>query len=55
MPIGVGVIGAGIVGGGAIHTLLTHSDVITTRSGVDLALVHVADLDTARLAEFNIG
>ena len=55
MPIGVGVIGAGIVGGGAIHTLLTHRDVITTRSGVDLALVHVADLDTARLAEFDLG
>lgn len=54
MPIGVGVIGAGVVGGGTVQTLLTHRDVIKTRAGVDLALVHVADLDTSRLSEFDL-
>ena len=54
MPIGVGVIGAGIVGGGAIQTLLSHRDVIKTRSGVDVSLVHVAELDAARLSEFDL-
>jgi len=54
MPIGVGVIGAGVVGGGVIQTLLTHRHVIKTRSGVDLALAHVAELDPARLAELGL-
>ncbi|MEA3365565.1 MAG: homoserine dehydrogenase, partial [Candidatus Hydrogenedentes bacterium] len=54
MPVGVGVIGAGVVGGGAIRTLLTHRNVIQTRSGVDVALVHVAELDQTRLAEFDL-
>ena len=54
MPIGVGVIGAGVVGGGAIETLLTHRDVIKTRGGADIALVHVAELDRARLKEFDL-
>lgn len=54
MPVGVGVIGAGIVGGGAIQTLLTHRDIIRTRNGAELALVHVAELDQTRLAEFDL-
>lgn len=54
MPIGVGVIGAGVVGGGVIETLLAHPTVIKTRSGVDLALVHVAELDQTRLREFTL-
>jgi homoserine dehydrogenase len=54
MPIGVGVIGAGVVGGGTIQTLLTHRDNIKTRGETDIALVHVAELDQPRLAEFDL-
>ncbi|MCP4644740.1 MAG: homoserine dehydrogenase [bacterium] len=45
MSIGVGVIGAGTVGGGVIHTLLTNGDAIAGRTGAEVKLVHVADLD----------
>ncbi len=52
MSLGVGVIGAGTVGGGVVHTLLTNMDLVKTRTGADLALVHVADTVASRFAEF---
>ncbi len=54
MPSGVGVIGAGVVGGGVIHTLLENKQLIASRCGDDLGLVHVADLDPERFKEFDL-
>ncbi len=54
MSIGVGVIGAGTVGGGVIRTLLSNDDVISRTSGAEVALVHVADLNTALFDEHNL-
>jgi homoserine dehydrogenase len=54
MSIGVGVIGAGTVGGGVIRTLQTNDDVISRTSGAEVALVHVADLNTALFDEYNL-
>ena len=54
MRIGVGVIGAGTVGGGVIKALQTNHDQIAHRAGVDVALVHVADLRQECLAEFDL-
>ena len=55
MTMGVGVIGAGTVGGGVIETLLTHSDAIQQRAGVDVSLVHAADRDVALLGAYDLG
>ncbi|MCX5757474.1 MAG: homoserine dehydrogenase, partial [Candidatus Hydrogenedentes bacterium] len=52
--IGVGVIGAGTVGGGVIKALQTNHDQIAHKAGVDVALVHVADLRQECLAEFDL-
>ena len=54
MRIGVGVIGAGTVGGGVIKALQTNHDQIAHKAGVDVALVHVADLRQECLAEFDL-
>jgi homoserine dehydrogenase len=54
MSVGVGVIGGGVVGGGAIKTLRTNAPAISERSGADVALVHVADLNTALFEEFDL-
>jgi homoserine dehydrogenase len=54
MPIGVGVIGAGTVGGGVIQTLLANRAAIKAKSGVDVALVHVADINLDALEEFDL-
>ena len=54
MSLGVGIIGAGVVGGGVIRTLLANRELIRSRTGVDVILRHVADLDTSRLAEFDL-
>jgi homoserine dehydrogenase len=54
MSLGVGVIGAGVVGGGVVRTLLENRDLIKSKTGVDVALRHVADLDTSRLSEFDL-
>jgi len=49
MAAGVGVIGAGTVGGGVIRILLSNASEISTRSSVDVSLVHVADKDLRQL------
>jgi homoserine dehydrogenase len=54
MPYGVGVIGAGTVGGGVVSILTDNRGVISARSGADLALTHVADLDTSRFEGFDL-
>ena len=41
----IGIVGFGTVGAGAAATLLANREVIARRSGVDLELVRVADLD----------
>ncbi len=52
MSVGVGVIGAGVVGGGVIRALLANRDVIVSKAGVDVSLVHVADARTEQFADF---
>ncbi len=54
MSIGVGVIGAGTVGGGVIQTLLGNDDVIARISGAEVALVHLADLNTALYDQYDL-
>lgn len=44
MPLGVGVIGGGTVGGGVIKTLRVNAGLIAAKTGVEVALTHVADL-----------
>ncbi len=52
MALGVGVIGAGTVGGGVIETLLNNTGVIADKAGVDVRLVHVAELKQELLAPY---
>jgi len=47
MAIGVGIIGAGTVGGGAIDIITGSTDLIRDKSGVEVELKHVADINTA--------
>lgn len=54
MRIGVGVIGAGTVGGGVIKALQANREQIAHMAGVDVALVHVADLRQECLQEFDL-
>ncbi len=54
MSLGVGVIGAGTVGGGVIQTLLSNHATILDKAGVDVALRHVADLNTALFAPHDL-
>jgi len=54
MSIGVGVIGAGVVGGGVVRTLLSNRDVIKDKSGVDVALVHLADARPELFKDFDL-
>lgn len=44
MGCGVGVIGAGTVGSGVIQTLRNNANVIKDKTGLDVALTHVAEL-----------
>jgi homoserine dehydrogenase len=45
MTCKVGVIGAGTVGGGVIETLLANGQVVADKTGADVKLTHVADLN----------
>jgi homoserine dehydrogenase len=54
MPLGVGVIGAGTVGGGVIEALLKNTAVIHDKTGLDVTLVHVAELNPVNLAPFDL-
>jgi len=54
MPVGVGVIGAGTVGGGVIETLQGNAGVIRDKSGLDIVLKHVADLNTSALSQYDL-
>jgi len=54
MVIGVGVIGAGTVGGGVIQTLQTNRPVIQDKTGVDVALVHVAEKCATALHDLDL-
>jgi homoserine dehydrogenase len=55
MAFGVGVIGAGTVGGGVIETLLGNSGVIRDKTGLDVVLKHVADVNHTALAQYDLG
>ncbi len=55
MAVGVGVIGAGTVGGGVIHTLLHNAAVIREKSGIDVRLAHVAELNQDLLKDYELG
>lgn len=48
--IGVGIIGLGTVGRGTYQILQEHNSLIRERTGVDIRVTRVADLDKARLA-----
>ncbi len=54
MTTRVGVIGAGTVGGGVIETLLANTGVVADKTGLDLRLVHVAELQTELLEGFDL-
>ncbi|MBI2435796.1 MAG: homoserine dehydrogenase [Candidatus Hydrogenedentes bacterium] len=54
MPLGVGVIGAGVVGGGVIRTLLSNAGVIRDKTGLEVVLRHVAEINQGNLKEFDL-
>jgi len=54
MSLGVGVIGAGTVGGGVVKTLLDHRALVTRKTGADVALTHVAEINPDCLKEFDL-
>lgn len=54
MSVKVGVIGAGIVGGGVVKTLFENAKLIAQKTGVDIALTHVAELRQECLKEFDL-
>lgn len=54
MEIGVGVIGAGTVGGGVIEILSANTGVIADKTGVRVALRHVAELKQELLRDFDL-
>ena len=54
MACGVGVIGAGTVGGGVIETLLANAGVIADKTGLEVRLKHVAELQQELLDEFGL-
>lgn len=55
MACKVGVIGAGTVGGGVIETLLANYQVIADKTGTEVTLAHVAELNEELLAGFSLG
>jgi len=54
MPVGVGVIGAGVVGGGVVELLVGNRGVTLSKTGVDVRLMHVADLNTKAIEAFDL-
>lgn len=54
MALGVGVIGAGTVGGGVIQTLQSNASVVRDKTGLDVALVHVAEKYAAALKDLDL-
>lgn len=55
MALKVGVIGAGTVGGGVIETLIANSQVIADKTGAEVALAHVAELNPSLLDGLALG
>ena len=54
MAIGVGVIGAGTVGGGVIEILSSNTGVIKDKTGLQVALRHVAELKQELLKDYDL-
>ncbi len=54
MSFDVAVIGAGVVGGGVVQTLLTKGDVLKNRSGADIRLSHICELNPDNLKDFDL-
>jgi homoserine dehydrogenase len=54
MACNVGIIGAGTVGGGVIETLLKNSQVVADKTGAELRLAHVADLNPDLLKDYDL-
>lgn len=48
------MIGAGTVGGGVIQTLQSNASVVRDKTGLDVALVHVAEKNTAVLEDLDL-
>lgn len=57
MKVGIGILGGGTVGGALAHRLLTEGDAITSKTGLDLVVRHLAvrDLAKARPYDFPAG
>ncbi|MDR2391175.1 MAG: homoserine dehydrogenase [Planctomycetota bacterium] len=51
---GIGLIGAGIVGGGVAELLMTRRELLARRTGLDLELTAVADVDVERAAAMGV-
>ncbi|MDR1518697.1 MAG: homoserine dehydrogenase [Planctomycetota bacterium] len=51
---GVGLIGAGVVGGGVAGLLLSRRELLARRTGIDIELLAVADVDAARAAALGV-
>ncbi|MDQ6683665.1 MAG: homoserine dehydrogenase, partial [Pseudomonadota bacterium] len=47
-PFQVGLLGAGVVGGGTFRVLQRNQEEIRRRSGREIRISHIADLDPAR-------
>ncbi|MCF6284840.1 MAG: homoserine dehydrogenase [Candidatus Hydrogenedentes bacterium] len=54
MTCNVGVIGAGTVGGGVIETLIKNSQVVADKTGAEVRLAHVADLNPDLLKDYDL-
>lgn len=54
MVFGAGVIGAGTVGGGVIEILQSNRGVVADKTGIEVALTHVAELKQALLADLDL-
>jgi homoserine dehydrogenase len=51
---GVGLIGAGVVGGGVAELLMARRELLVRRTGIDIELAAVADVDTARVSALGV-
>ncbi|MDR1534520.1 MAG: homoserine dehydrogenase [Planctomycetota bacterium] len=51
---GIGLIGGGVVGGGVVELLLRRKELLARRTGIELELLAVADIDRERVAALGV-
>ena len=54
VKVRVGIVGCGVVGTGTVRLLLENREILRKKTGIDLQLVKVADLDWEREREFEV-